>query len=176
MLTVPTFLASPTNIARLDHWRALYDRGLFYTRPIALVGAVSYLATAYTHYHPELPGRAAKLVAAGLLTISITPFTLAAMGGVNKELRDRDDHAHDIEGDVGDERAAEREAHGPDEEVEQAAEIGVKGKAKGRAERRKRSRTIHETETTDLLRQWQRLNFVRAMLPLLATIVAFDAL
>lgn len=92
--------------------------------------------------------RTYKLVGAGLATLAIIPFRFLGMGGANVELMGREEESFD------------RAGQGRSEEAESVAE---RGDGEGKT-------------SLEMIRWWGRMNLVRAALPFVGSLLAFDAL
>lgn len=150
LLAIPALFRAPSDQLLLTEWRSLRSRGRAYAQPLALVSASCYLLTAYITHSDIVPSRTYKLVAAGLTTLSIIPFRFLGMYGANVELMAREERSWDAAG-KGREDEADKIAHGEG-----------KGKQWG--------------HTVDVIRWWGRMNLLRAALPFLGGLIAFDAL
>lgn len=146
LLSIPALLRAPTNQLLLTEWRSLRTRGRAYAQPLSLLAATSYFLTAYLIHSPRLPTRTYKLVGAGLATLAIIPFRFLGMYGANVELLHREEESFDKAGE------------GKSEEAEQVA-TGDK-----------------EHTSLDMIRWWGKMNLVRAALPFVGSLLAFDAL
>jgi len=145
-LAIPAIFRAPTDQLVLTEWRSLRARGRTFAQPLAVIAASAYFATAYLIHSPSLPTRTYKLVGAGLATLAIVPFRFLGMYGANVELLHREEDSFDASGD------------GRTEEAERLA--------KGDREHR----------SVDIIRWWSQMNLVRAALPLVGSLLAFEAL
>ncbi|KAJ5748812.1 uncharacterized protein N7511_010508 [Penicillium nucicola] len=154
-LTQDTAPGTPT--AHLTHqWLDLYDRGKKIFPGIA--GAAS-LANLYAMWSlRDSPAPAPALVGSSwsgvyaiavVVTMSIAPFTVFAMGKTNGRLR-----AHAVRGD------------GAESEGTEGMVVGAKEEAKWEKE---------DGEVPALLKKWAKLNLIRAVFPLVGAGIGFYA-
>lgn len=188
LLAIPSFLDAPNNTTLLTQWRHLVNVGTKSARGLAIISATCQFLNAYTHYIPSpgvgglrVPldflqtalrgGRVGRFVAAGLATLSMVPMTLLIMQPMNKELRRREEISFNAL-DAGDSRSAGKlsdrgfltpSGMTPRMDLDMSADFFAKDRKE-------------KEETTDLVRRWGRLNLIRAIAPLLGTVLAYEAL
>lgn len=148
LLAIPSLLRSPSEQLLLSEWHDLRARAAFFAPPLALVSASCSFLTAYLTHTPSTLPRTYKLIGAGLSTLCIVPFRFLGMREANTELIGREESSID-RGGQGDEEGSKAEAHG----------VGHQGGA-----------------TVELVRWWGKMNLLRALLPLVGTVLAFEAL
>jgi hypothetical protein len=147
-LAIPALYRAPTDQLLLTEWRSLRQRTRTFAQPLAVLAGSAYFLTAYLIHSPRVPERTYKLVGAGLATLAIIPFRFLGMYGANVELLHREEESFDASGE------------GRQEEAE--------GIAKGT--------NAKGGNTLDIVRWWGKMNLVRASLPLIGSLLAFEAL
>ncbi|PVH83182.1 hypothetical protein DL98DRAFT_652755 [Cadophora sp. DSE1049] len=115
--TVPRLLESPPSLL-LQQWGHMYDRGKRTGPPIALLSSTTFLYLAYkAHTSPSLsatPNKVWPYILAGILSISIIPYTFAVLMPTNRQLLRKVEVLGKVELSREDEvemRDAERSAH-----------------------------------------------------------------
>lgn len=90
---VPAILANPDESNTLIQWKTAFDIGKVMGPSFAAASALCSFVSAYTHYHAQVPSRAYFFIAAGLMSLSIGPFTVILMKSTNAALLKRVDVA-----------------------------------------------------------------------------------
>jgi hypothetical protein len=148
-LSIPALFRAPTNQLLLTEWRLLRSRGRSFAQPLSLLATTSYLLTAYLIHSPRAWPRTYKLLGAAAATFAIIPFRFLGMYGANVELLHREEESWDAEGEG---------------RREEAEEVASKGDG------------VNGQKSVDIIRWWGRMNLVRAALPLVGSLLAFEAL
>ncbi|TVY14581.1 Anthrone oxygenase [Lachnellula arida] len=87
LVALPRILESPTPLL-LQQWKNLYTSGKSFMPPLALLSSslFFYLASQARSRSPSSADRFWGYVAAGVLALSIVPYTLVFMSGTNARL------------------------------------------------------------------------------------------
>merc|ERR1711939_833831 len=116
LTTVPRLLESPPTLL-LQQWGHMYDRGRKTGPPIALLSSTTFFYLAYkAHVSPlssfplssSSTSSTTPYILAGLLSISIIPYTFAILMPTNKQLLGKVEVSGEDEVEM---REAERSAH-----------------------------------------------------------------
>merc|ERR1711977_777078 len=117
LTTVPRLLESPPTLL-LQQWGHMYDRGRKTGPPIALLSSTTFFYLAYKAHVSPLSSSSTSsttpYILAGLLSISIIPYTFAILMQTNKQLLRKVEVLEKVELSGEDEvemREAERSAH-----------------------------------------------------------------
>merc|ERR1711939_611610 len=113
LTTVPRLLESPPTLL-LQQWGHMYDRGRKTGPPIALLSSTTFFYLAYKAHvsplssFPLSSSSTSPYILAGLLSISIIPYTFAILMPTNKQLLRKVEVLGEDEVEM---REAERSAH-----------------------------------------------------------------
>jgi hypothetical protein len=85
-LAIPAILRSPNKTLQAQQWRSIYNQGIYFGPPLALLSCANFIYLAYSASSRGDTNAWRGFATAAAIGIAVIPFTAATLLGINGQL------------------------------------------------------------------------------------------